>query len=220
MIAFTITETEAGQRLDQFLCAQLSGYSRARVQHWIEHEQVRVNGMASKPGYRLRVGDLAEAEPTAAPPLRGVAEDIPLCVLYEDDDVIAVDKPAGMVVHAGAGVRDGTLVNALLYRYAGGLSSGSAVERPGIVHRLDRFTSGVILVARNDHAHQHLAAQFAGRTVEKHYLAVVHGLVAAAAGRIETPIGRDTVHRARMSARVRTGRSALTEWKVLERFHD
>ena len=144
-------------------------------------------------------------------------EEIPLTVLYEDDDVVAIDKPAGMVVHAGAGVHSGTLVNALLHRFEA-LSGVGGALRPGIVHRLDRFTSGVLLVAKNDAAHQTLAAQFSGRQVEKVYLALVHGSVKQETGRIERPIARDPVRRTRMTARLAEGRAAWSEYRVLRRF--
>jgi 23S rRNA pseudouridine1911/1915/1917 synthase len=140
-----------------------------------------------------------------------------LVVLYEDEDLVAVDKPAGMVVHAGAGVHDGTLVNALLHRFAA-LSGVGGPLRPGIVHRLDRFTSGVLLAAKNDAAHQNLAAQFSGRQVEKVYLALVHGGVRGESGRIERPIARDPVHRTRMTSRLASGRAAWSEYRVLRRF--
>jgi len=218
MISHQIAPEAVGQRLDQFLREQLQDFSRARIQLWIDEQRVRVNGQSAKASYRLREGDVVEAEPAPPPPLKAEAEDIPLAVLYEDNDVVAIDKAAGMVVHAGAGITEGTLVNALLHRYGNGLSSGSAEERPGIVHRLDRYTTGVILVARNDLAHQSLAEQFATRTVEKEYLALVHGVIKGDSGRIEKPIGRDPIQRARMSVRVRSGRTALTDWQVVERF--
>jgi len=178
---------------------------------------VRVNGAGERPSVRLRGGEAVEVEPAALAPLKAYAEDLPLEILYEDAEVIAVDKPAGMVVHAGAGRHSGTLVNALLHHF-GSLAKGGGEERPGIVHRLDRFTSGVLLVARTDAAHRSLAAQFAGRTVEKVYLALVHGRVKADQGRIEKPISRDPVRRLRMTARRREGRAAITEYRVLERF--
>jgi 23S rRNA pseudouridine1911/1915/1917 synthase len=218
MVSHTITEDTAGQRLDHFLREQLGDVSRARVQMWIDEDRVLVNGSPAKASYRLRVGDSVETEPAPPPSLKAEAEDIPLIVLYEDDDLVAIDKPAGMVVHAGAGIHNGTLVNALLHRYGNSLSTGSADERPGIVHRLDRFTSGVILAARNDAAHQSLARQFSNREVEKEYLALVHGVVRADTGRIEKPVGRDPVQRAKMSVRSKVGRSALTDWKVEQRF--
>src|SRR6185369_7651881 len=134
-------------------------------------------------------------------PLHASPEDIPLSVLYEDNDVVAIDKPAGMVVHAGAGVHSGTLVNALLHRFEA-LSGVGGSLRPGIVHRLDRYTSGVLLVAKNDTAHQYLAKQFSSREVEKVYLAMVHGAVHPEHARIDKPISRDPVHRARMTTRL------------------
>jgi 23S rRNA pseudouridine1911/1915/1917 synthase len=164
----------------------------------------------------VREGDAIEAEPAAPPPLRATAEDIPLTVLYEDPDVVAIDKPPGMVVHAGAGVHSGTLVNALLHRF-GRLSQVGDPLRPGIVHRLDRYTSGVLLVAKTDAAHRALAAQFAGREVEKVYLALVHGEVEQERGRIEKPISRDPVRRVRMTARLASGRAAWSEYRVVRR---
>ena len=160
-----------------------------------------------------------EVEPAELPPLRAEPEQIPLEILYEDQDVVAVNKPAGMVVHAGAGCRSGTLVNALLARFES-LSGVGGELRPGIVHRLDRYTSGVILVARHDAAHRHLAEQFARRVVEKVYLALVHGAVKQERGKIEKPISRDPVRRVRMTARLGRGRSALTEYRVLRRYRD
>jgi 23S rRNA pseudouridine1911/1915/1917 synthase len=178
---------------------------------------VLVNGSVEKSAYLLRGNEKVEVEPEALTPLRAEPEAIPLKILYEDEDVVAVDKPAGMVVHAGTGRRSGTLVNALLHRF--GLLSGVAGElRPGIVHRLDRHTSGVLLVARNDLAHRRLAEQFAGRTVEKVYLALVHGVMKQQQGRVEKPIARDRRRRVRMTARLAHGRAALTEYRVLRLF--
>ncbi len=208
---------DAGKRLDHVLREQLPEFSRARLQDWIRQGRVLVNGQPGRPSRVLRAGDRIQVEPADLPPLRAVPEAIPLRVLYEDPDFVAVDKPAGMVVHAGAGVHAGTLVNALLGRFAS-LSGLGGDLRPGIVHRLDRFTSGVILVAKNDAAHRALAAQFAGRQVEKTYLALVHGRVAEERGRIEKPITRDPRHRTRMTARLGRGRAAWSEYHVLTRF--
>ena len=207
----------AGQRLDQALHEQLPAFSRARLQDWIKSGRVLVNGAPGRPSRVLREGDRIDVEPAELPPLRAAPEAIPLRVLYEDADFVAIDKPAGMVVHAGAGVHTGTLVNALLGRFAS-LSALGGELRPGIVHRLDRFTSGAILVAKNDAAHRALAAQFAGRQVEKTYLALVHGSVKADSGRIEKPIARDPRHRTRMTARLTTGRAAWTGYRVLRRW--
>ena len=216
-ITLSAPASRAGVRLDKFLHEELPETSRARIQEWIRAGRVRVNGRVSEPSYRLKGGEVIEVEPAAPPPLRAEPEPIPLNVLYEDEHVIAVDKPAGMVVHVGAGRRSGTLVNALLARY-GSLSGAGGELRPGIVHRLDRLTSGVILVARNDLAHQRLAAQFAARQIEKVYLALVHRELKEDCGVIEAPIGRDPVRRTRMTARVRQGRAATTEYRVLRRF--
>jgi 23S rRNA pseudouridine1911/1915/1917 synthase len=206
-----------GQRLDHYLQNQFPQYSRSRLQEWIRAGRVLVNGAASKASYVVRGGEDIQVHPAELAPLKAVAEDIPLDVLYEDDAVIAINKPAGMIVHAGAGTHSGTLTNALVHRFAN-LSQLGGEMRPGIVHRLDRYTSGVILVARNDAAHQALAKQFATRTVEKIYLALVHGRIAADEGRITAPIARDPIRRTRMTTRVATGRSAITSYRVLRRF--
>ncbi|MFN7997019.1 MAG: RluA family pseudouridine synthase [Bryobacteraceae bacterium] len=207
----------AGKRLDQALHEAMPEFSRSRLQEWIKQGRVLVNGEQERPSHLLREADRIQVEPAGLPPLHAAAEDIPLLVLYEDQDFVAIDKPAGMVVHAGAGVHSGTLVNALLHRF-GSLSGVGGEQRPGIVHRLDRQTSGVILVAKNDAAHRALAAQFAGREVQKTYLALVHGAVKADRGRIEKPIARDPNRRVRMTARLDRGRPAWTEYRVLQRF--
>lgn len=207
----------AGQRLDHYLTAALPEYTRSRLQSWIREGRVTVNGAAVKSSSILRGGDEISVEPAAPPPLRAFAEDLPVEVLYEDPSVIVVNKPAGMVVHMGAGNRSGTLVNALLHRF-GELSGAGGEERPGIVHRIDRETSGVLVVARNDQAHRSLAGQFAGRTVEKEYLALAHGVIRLDAGRIEKPIARDPKNRLRMTARLPAGRAAASEYTVLKRY--
>ncbi len=213
----TADTSDAGKRLDFLLHERLPEHSRSRIQQWIKAGRALVNGSAARSSYLVRPGDAIEAEPAEPPPLHASAEDIPLRVLYEDADVVAIDKPAGMVVHAGAGVHAGTVVNALLHRFET-LSGVGGAMRPGIVHRLDRFTSGVLLAAKNDAAHRNLAAQFAGREVEKTYLALVHGKVARDAGRIERPIARDPVRRTRMTVRLDRGRAAWSEYRVLRRF--
>jgi 23S rRNA pseudouridine1911/1915/1917 synthase len=209
--------SDAGKRLDHLVREQLPEFSRARIQEWIKAGRVLVNGRLERASHTVRSGDFIEVEPAERPPLRAVAEAIPLSLLYEDADLVAIDKPAGMVVHAGAGVHEGTLVNALLHRYES-LSGVGGAMRPGIVHRLDRYTSGVLLVAKHDRAHQGLAAQFASRQVEKIYWALVHGQVRAEKGRIDRPIARDPVRRTSMTARLSQGRSAWTEYRVLRRF--
>jgi 23S rRNA pseudouridine1911/1915/1917 synthase len=208
---------DAGKRLDQLIHERLPEFSRSRIQGWIKSGLVRVNGLPARSSHTARGGEMIEVEPAAPVPLHAEAEEIPLTVLYEDADVVAIDKPAGMVVHAGAGVHSGTLVNALLHRFEA-LSGVAGELRPGIVHRLDRYTSGVLLVAKNDAAHQRLAAQFLARKVEKVYLALVHGSVATETGRIEKPIARDPVRRTRMTVRLAAGRAAWSEYRVLRRF--
>ena len=192
-------------------------YSRSRLQDWIKSGRVLVNGVSQKPSFLLRGNEEVSVEPAELPPLRAFAEDIPIDILYLDEDVIAVNKPAGLVVHAGAGQHSGTLVNALLHQFQS-LSSVGGDERPGIVHRIDKETSGVLLVARTDFAHRKLAQQFSTREVDKTYLALVQGSVKQDEGTIRTPITRDPVRRTRMTARLAHGRAAHTSYKVLERF--
>jgi 23S rRNA pseudouridine1911/1915/1917 synthase len=211
--------TDSGKRLDQFLHQRLQQYSRSRLQDWIEQGRVLVNGSPEKRSYLLKGAERIQVQPGELAPLRATPEDLPIEVLYEDTDVIAINKPAGMVVHTGAGRHSGTLVNAVLHRF-GKLSSVGGDLRPGIVHRLDRFTSGVILVARNDVAHRNLAGQFASRQVEKTYVALVHGRVKNDQGRIDTPIARDPVRRVRMTARLAHGRQAITSYQVLKRIEN
>ena len=206
-----------GRRLDHFLQERFPDYSRSRLQEWIKGGQVVVNGAAARASHTLRAGDTIDVEPVPLTPLAAAPEAIPLDILYEDEDLVVINKPAGMVVHAGAGVRSGTLVNALLHRFES-LSTAGGDLRPGIVHRLDRYTSGVLLVAKTDAAHRSLAEQFATRRVRKVYLALVHDVVKADHGRIEKPIARDPVRRVRMTARLSHGRQAWSEYHVLRRF--
>lgn len=213
----TAEPRDAGKRLDSFLHERLSGFSRARLQAWIKEGRVLVAGALARSSYILRGNEAISVEPTERPPLKAEAEQLPLKVLYEDQDVIVVDKDAGVVVHAGAGHSHGTLVNALLHHF-GSLSSVNGDLRPGIVHRLDRETSGVLVVARTDRAHQSLARQFHDREVEKTYLALVHGGMKQREGRITAPIARDPARRTRMTAKLPSGRSAFTEYRVLEEF--
>ncbi len=209
--------SDRGKRLDHFLRERLPQYTRSRLQQWIDQGRVEVDGAAGRSSSILKGSERIHVEPAELPALRAVPEEIPLDILYEDADVIAINKPAGMVVHSGAGRHTGTLVNALLHRF-GNLSQVGGPVRPGIVHRLDRLTSGVLLIARNDAAHQHLARQFSSREVEKIYLALVHGSLKADQGRITAPITRDLRQRVRMTAKLAHGRSAITEYRVLKRF--
>jgi 23S rRNA pseudouridine1911/1915/1917 synthase len=176
-----------------------------------------VDGVVQRASYVIRGAEEIDATPIASLPLKATPEDIDLKILYEDDDLVAIDKPAGMVVHAGAGVYAGTVVNALLHRFQK-LSTVGGEMRPGIVHRLDRFTSGVLLVAKNDAAHQNLSGQFASRQVRKVYLTMVHGAIAAQTLRIDKPIARDPNRRERMTTKLGEGRAAWSEFNVLRRY--
>jgi 23S rRNA pseudouridine1911/1915/1917 synthase len=215
---FSFSKSEAvPERLDHFLQEKLSEYSRSRIQSWIKEGRVKVDGSPAKSSLLLRGGETIDVSPAGLPPLKATPEDLPVQVLYEDAALIAVNKPTGLAVHTGAGLHEGTLVNRLVHRF-GALSQLGGEMRPGIVHRLDKETSGVLLVARTDASHRALAAQFAGRTVEKTYLALVHGKVLADSGRITKPIARDPVRRTRMTARLGSGREALTDYRVRKRF--
>jgi 23S rRNA pseudouridine1911/1915/1917 synthase len=220
-ITITAPADAAGQRLDQFLTAQLPDLSRARIQQLLREENALVNGAAAKPSLKLRGGEQITVTGGPPPPLRAIAEDIPLDMIYEDADLAVVNKPAGMMVHAGAGATDdernrGTLVNALLHRF-GKLSEVGGELRPGIVHRLDKETSGLIIVAKNDISHRKLAQQFSRREIKKRYVALVHGWPAKDRGTINLPISRDQVRRTRMTTRGSGGRSAVTHFEVRER---
>jgi len=222
-IQLSATPEEAGVRLDQFLVAQIPDVSRVRVQQMVDEGKITVNGKAVKSSLRLKGSEeIAILGPVELPPLKAIAEDIPLDVVYEDNDLAVVNKPAGMMVHAGAGSTDdarnrGTLVNALLHRF-GKLSSGGEDElRPGIVHRLDKDTSGLLVIAKNDVTHRKLTELFSKRKVEKRYVALVHGWPKPDSGTVDAPVGRDRTNRARMSTRGDEGRDAVSHWKVLER---
>src|SRR5437660_4387115 len=196
--SFSVLLDDAGVRLDQFLASKIADVSRARVQQLIGQGQVLVDGKIAKASLRLRGGEeVSVLGPAKLEPLRAISEDIPLDIVYEDDDLAVINKPAGMMVHAGAGATEdernrGTLVNALLHRF-GALSAVGGELRPGIVHRLDKETSGLIVVAKNDEAHRKLAAQFARRQVKKTYIALVHGAMKAERGTIHASISRDSV---------------------------
>lgn len=213
--SFAVDEVAAGQRLDRFLAANFSDMSRTHVQTLIEEGRVLVDGLAKKPSYRLESGETVVVK-ISPPPLPGVeAENIALDILYEDADLAVVNKPAGMIVHPGAGAEAGTLVAALLHRYGGkGLSTVGGPLRPGIVHRIDKGTSGALLIARSDMAHLKLVEDFRERRIEKTYVALLHGKLKGESGRIELPIARDLRRRSRMTARRREGREARTDWRL------
>jgi 23S rRNA pseudouridine1911/1915/1917 synthase len=205
---------DAGRRLDLFVAERIPALSRTRIQELVREGNVRVDGRTSRASHRIAAGESIEVEVLPRPGLVVTPEDLPLELLLVDDDFVIVNKPAGMVVHAGAGHARGTLVNALLYRL-GRLSGAGGALRPGIVHRLDRETSGAMVVARNDAAHENLAEQFRSRNVRKIYLALVHGKMPRDSGTITLPISRDPHRRTRMTARERTGRHARTDWRVI-----
>lgn len=219
---FAVSAEQAGRRLDQFLAAQLSDTSRARVQQLIAQSKVVVNGKAQKPSYRVQESEAIEVlGEVTRPPLRAMPEEIPLDIVYEDDDLAVVNKPAGMMVHAGAGATEdqrnrGTLVNALLHHFAS-LSSVGGELRPGIVHRLDKETSGLIVVAKNDVAHRKLAEAFSIRKIKKTYIALVHGSLKQARGTVSSSISRDAIRRVRMTTRRSGGREAVTHYEVERR---
>jgi 23S rRNA pseudouridine1911/1915/1917 synthase len=205
------------------LVSQLPETSRARVQQLIAQAKVTVNGEPQKSSFRLQGSETVEIlGEVTRPALRAIAEEIPLDIVYEDDDLAVINKPAGMMVHAGAGATDdernrGTLVNALLHHF-GTLSNVSGELRPGIVHRLDKETSGLIIVAKNDSAHGKLAEEFSGRRVKKTYIALVHGWLKKDRGTIASAISRDAIRRIRMTTRRSGGREAITHYEVQQRF--
>jgi 23S rRNA pseudouridine1911/1915/1917 synthase len=209
-----VSANEAKLRLDQFLAKRLSELSRSRLQHLIRDGFVRLNNSTSKPRQIVRSGDKVEVIEPPLEKIEALPEPIPLEILFEDEDLIVINKPPGLVVHPGAGHREHTLVNALL-NHCATLSGIGGKERPGIVHRLDKDTSGCLVVAKNDAAHRELSKQFAERTVEKIYLALVAGKLRNVVGVIEEKIGRHPVHRQRMSATASRGRAARTEYRVV-----
>jgi 23S rRNA pseudouridine1911/1915/1917 synthase len=205
---FTVDAESAGLRLDVYLAGLLPQHSRSQLQRLVKEGRATLGGRATKPNAALKTGDVVAIEIPDASPARPVAQDIHLPVVYQDADLIVVDKPAGMVVHPAAGHDQDTLVNALLF-HADNLSGVGGEQRPGIVHRLDRGTSGLLVAAKNDAAHRELTRQFHDREVEKEYIALVWGDVHAGR-RIDLPVGRDPVHREKMSTRARRARTAVT----------
>ncbi|MDP2645017.1 MAG: RluA family pseudouridine synthase [Desulfobacterales bacterium] len=216
--AFTYdaVSTDVGKRLDQVLSARISECSRALCASLIQNGNMRVAGCIKKPGYRVRLGDRICGSIPPPEPVLLEAEPIEIEILYQDDHLIAVNKPPGLVVHPAPGHRSGTLVNALLF-HCPQLGAINAVLRPGIVHRLDKDTSGVMIVAKNQSAHNHLAAQFKSRKIHKEYSALVYGEMESAAGAVTRPIGRHPVHRKKMSVNSTKPRDAETLWQVEKR---
>lgn len=205
-----------GERLDAFLASRVEGWSRARLQRLIEDADVLVNGRAVKSSYKLHPNDEIEVELTPPPSASFAPENIPLDVVHEDAQLIVVNKPAGIVVHPAAGVMSGTLANALAFHFQQ-LSTAAGVVRPGIVHRLDKGTSGLMVVAKTESAHENLADQFRDREIFKSYVALVHGRVEKRTGQIDQPIARDRGNRTRMAV-VRGGRPSLSIYRVRKRF--
>jgi 23S rRNA pseudouridine1911/1915/1917 synthase len=214
---FTVGEDGEGMRLDRFLVSVLPGHSRSQIQRLIREEQVRIDGRDARANQTVRIGQQISVEIPAPVDPEPQPEALPLTILYQDRDVIVIDKPAGMVVHPAAGHESGTLVNALLH-HIDDLSGIGGEKRPGIVHRLDRGTSGLMVVAKHDVAHVELARQFREREIEKEYLALVWGDVRAGR-RIDAPIGRDPSNRKKMSARARRSREAVTRIVRAEPLH-
>jgi len=213
---FSISPASAGERLDVFLATQIEGWSRARLQRLIEDADVLVNGRVAKASYKLHADDEIEVDLVAPPSTAFVPENIAIEVVYEDDDLIVVNKPAGMVVHPATGNESGTLANALAFHFQQ-LSTSGGPARPGIVHRLDKDTSGLLVVAKTETAHEHLADQFRDRTVFKSYVALVHGQVEKESDQIDQPLARDPRNRTRMAV-VRGGRPALSIYRARKRF--
>lgn len=216
---FTVDSGNAGLRLDKYLVGRIpKTISRTRIQRLIDDKKVLINGTPRKSHYKLESGDFIEAEMTKPRKIELKPEDIPLKIVYEDERLIVVDKPAGMVVHPAPGNYSGTLVNALVY-YANKLSPSEELK-PGIVHRLDKDTSGLVIVAKDEAAHSFLSKQFNKRTMDKRYIAVVEGVMELDNGIISEPIGRHPRDRKKMSVRFSESRNAVTRYKVLERFRD
>ena len=213
------TEPDAGKRVDAWLPSQVEGLTRSAAQRLLEEGRVTLNGRPVAKNHRLAGGEALSVSLPDPEPMDALPQDIPLDVVYEDADVIVVNKPKGLVVHPAPGHPDGTLVNALLYHCGGSLSGVGGALRPGIVHRIDRDTSGLIIAAKNDFAHQALASQLQDHSLARTYECIVTGNLREDAGTVDAPIGRHPTDRKKMSV-VAGGRPAVTHWEVLERFPD
>ena len=212
-----ITKEHSGKRADVVLTEFLSAQTRSQIKRLIEERSIKMLGRTLKPSTKLEEGDVLQITLPEPEPIELEAQDLNIEPLYEDESIVVVDKPAGMTVHPGAGVAEGTLVNALLFRCSD-LSGIGGKIRPGIVHRLDKETSGVMVVAKNDPAHNSLVEQFKARGVEKKYIAIVEGIFKDKSGVIESEIGRHPTNRIKMSSKTKSGRKSLTEWKALESY--
>lgn len=218
ILNFQVQAEHRDVRLDAFLAERIENWSRSRLQKIIDAGDVLVNGKASKSSFKLRENDEIEVE-LIAPPVEGFEpEDIRLDIVFEDDSLAVVNKPAGMVVHPGAGIANGTLANALVFHFQTQNPKAQIVSRAGIVHRLDKDTSGLIVIAKTESAHENLSEQFRQRTVFKSYIALVHGKPEAESGKIEAKIGRDRINRVKISTNTQSGRPASSTWRVRERF--
>lgn len=213
-----MAEDAAGERIDKFLAQEMESYSRSYVQKLLKDGMVAVNGNPVKPNYKVSPDDRIEVTIPKLQEPDIVAEDIPLDILYEDQDILIVNKPKGMVVHPVAGHYSGTLVNAVMYHCRGNLSGINGVLRPGIVHRIDMDTTGSLLVCKNDTAHQVMAEQLKEHNINRIYHAIVHGVIKEDEGTIDAPIGRHPIDRKKMAVNYKNGREAVTHYKVLERF--
>ena len=218
VFTFTVTESDAGRRLDTVVAVHLPTVSRSHANRLIRSGHITVNRLIKKPGYLIRPGDVVRSEIPSPEPITCKPEDIPLSILHEDRDVIVLNKPPGLVVHPGAGHQSRTLANALLFHWPGLEGLGDGI-RPGIVHRLDKETSGCMVVAKNDLAYKGLRRQFKARKVRKVYMALVYGDVKTQSGVITLPIGRHPTDRKKMSTQSRRGRPTETHWKIKEAFY-
>lgn len=217
MVSITVDENGEGQRIDKWL-ATVESFSRAQIQLWIKEGFVQVGSRKVKPNYKLVNGDAVHIEIPDPEPLEVIPEDIEIDIIYEDEDVIVVNKPQGMVVHPAPGHATGTLVNALMYQCQD-LSGINGVLRPGIVHRIDKDTSGLLVVAKNDRSHESLVNQMKDKTVERQYKAIVHGVLPHDKGTIDAPIGRDEKNRKKMAVTAHNGKNAITHFSVIKRFN-
>lgn len=217
---FIVTDTQAGQRIDKFLSENIPDKSRSFIASLIEDGEVIVNNRKTTKSYKVSQGDEVQVAFSDATELEAIPQDIPLDVIYEDEDIIVVNKPKGMVVHPAAGNPDGTLVNALLHHCKGQLSGINGVLRPGIVHRIDKNTSGLLVVAKSDRAHASLSEQIKEHSMTREYRAVIYGHLKETEGTVDAPIGRSTVDRKRMCVTDKNSKNAVTHYTVLEEFRD
>ena len=220
MKEFFTVENQEGDRIDRYLSEELEDRSRSYIQKLIKEQYVKVNEKPVKANYRLSLGDMVEIDFPEAKEPDIVPEDIPMDILYEDQDIIMINKPKQMVVHPAPGHYSGTLVNALMYHCGDELSGINGTMRPGIVHRIDMDTTGSLVVCKNDMAHQSLSAQLKEHSIRRIYVAIVHGNIKEDSGTVNAPIGRHPTERKKMSTHCKNGREAITHYQVLERFGD